>query len=332
MAERATQVARKLSAPGKNILAADESQGTIKKRFDTINVDASIEENRRAYRELFLDAPFMEDVVSGVILFDETTRQSTADGRPFVELLQRKGVQPGVKVDGGLADIGNYGEKSTKGLDKLEETAPGYIDQGLTFFKFRTVFNISDNTPTDEVIELNNETQAGYARISQDVKAMPIVEPEILREGDHSIERCAEVSEKILTDLFDRLQSRNVDLTGMILKTNMILPGKDSGQKVTDEEIAKATVDVLAKVVPKGVPAVAFLSNGNTSDEAVNRLRMMNRMFQTKVPFKLMASFGQAFQSESLKLWRGIPENVQVARGEFLRRVRVASLARSGVE
>lgn len=324
------RVAQELVAPGKGILAADESSGTIKKRFDTIGVDASVEENRRAYRELLLTAPGMENSISGVILFDETTRQKTKDGVPFVEALTQKGVHPGVKTDGGLKDFGGYGEQTTKFPDDYEKTLKAYEASGLVFTKARSVYKVTDNTPTDELVRANSDFQTEQALASQHFGLMPIVEPEVLIDGDHSIEKCEEVSLKVLGSVFNELESRGVNLKGMLLKPSMVLPGKISTEQVSDEEIAHRTVGVLLKTVPKEVPGIVFLSGGQTPDEATRRLRLMNKIYRGKLPWELSFSYGRALQDEALKTWAGKPENVVAAQNAFLKWARADSLARYG--
>lgn len=329
MSTELEKIAQDLVAPGKGILAADESEGTIKKRFDAIGVE-STEENRRSYRELLFTAPEMENSISGVILFDETTKQKTGNGTPFVELLAKRGVHPGIKTDKGLETFGKYDEQTTKGLDDLVVRSQDYEKSGLVFAKARSVFKITENTPTDELIRKNAEFQTKYALISQAAGLMPIVEPEVLIDGDHTIEKCREVSLVVLNEVFTQLKNGGVDLGGILLKPSMITPGKSSQEKVTDEEIAKETIDVLRKTVPPEVPGIVFLSGGQTPDEATERLRLMNRLYKDSVPWQLSFSFGRALQDAPLKAWVGEPENTTAAQEAFLHWANLNSFARFG--
>ncbi|MEK7061449.1 MAG: class I fructose-bisphosphate aldolase [Patescibacteria group bacterium] len=323
------KVAQGLVAPGKGILAADESGGTIEKRFASIGV-ASTEENRRSYRELLFTTPRMENSISGVILFDETTKQESADGIRFVELLAQKGVRPGIKTDKGLETFGKYEEQTTKGLEGLVERSKDYKDFGLVFAKARSVFKIAADTPTEELIIRNAEFQTKYAQISQAAGLMPIVEPEVLIDGDHSIEKCKKVSFIVLGEVFAQLKKGGIDFRGMLLKPSMITPGKSSQEKVTDEEIARETIDVLLQTVPSEVPGIVFLSGGQTPDEATRRLRLMNKLYKNSVPWQLSFSFGRALQDAPLKAWVGKPENTKDAQEAFLYWANLNSLARSG--
>jgi len=323
------RIARQLVAPGKGILAADESGGTIKKRFDTIAVE-STEENRRFYRQLLLTASGMENYISGVILFDETTKQRADDGTPFVELLTTKGVHPGIKTDEGLEDFGTDGEQTTKGLGTMEARSRSYKEAGLVFAKARSVFKITQNTPTEELIRKNARFQTEYALISQAAGLVPVVEPEVLIDGDHSIETCQKISLVVLGEVFKELQRGGVDLSGMLLKPSMVTPGKTSPEKVSDEEIARATIRVLMATVPSDVPGIVFLSGGQTSEEANRRLGEMNRLYKGNVPWELSFSFGRALQDSALKAWVGKIENAANAQEAFLHWARLNSEARWG--
>ena len=323
------KVAQDLVAPGKGILAADESEKTIKKRFDSIGVE-STEENRRAYRELLFTTSAMESSISGVILFDETTKQAAKSGILFVELLAGNGVHPGIKTDKGLEIFGGYEEQTTKGLDGLEERSKKYKETGLVFAKARSVFKITENTPTEELVRINAEFQTKYAQISQAVGLMPIVEPEVLIDGDHTIEDCKRVSLVVLKEIFTQLVDGGVDLSGILLKPSMVTPGKNSQEQVSDEEIAKATIDVLRQTVPSNVPGIVFLSGGQTPDEATRRLRLMNKLYKGKVPWELSFSFGRALQDAPLKAWVGKPENIKAAQEAFLHWANLNSQARFG--
>lgn len=313
MSAELRKVARELVASGKGILAADESTGTIKKRFDTIGLE-STEESRRLYRQLLFTTPGIETGISGVILYDETTHQATDDGTHFVSLLSQRGIHPGIKTDEGLETFGNYEEQTTKGLGSLETRSRIYKESGLVFAKARSVFKISDNTPTDELIRQNAEFQARYAAISQFTGLVPIVEPEVLIDGDHDIEKAKEVSIKVLGAIFNELKSQKVDLSGMLLKPSMVTPGKASKEEVSDEEIAHHTVDVLRQTVPSEVPGVVFLSGGQTPDQATKRLLIMNSLYKNSVPWELSYSFGRALQDAALKAWAGKTENVVAAQ------------------
>ncbi len=263
MSERLDQVAQELVAPKKGILAADESLPSIIKKFAKIGLNGEIEENRRAWRDLLLTSSKIGNYISGVILFEETTNQSTSNGVPFVEWLAKNGIHPGIKVDQGLQPFGGYDEQTTKGLDGLEERSKLYVDKGLIFAKARSVYKITDNTPTDELIRENAKFQAKYAAIAQAAGLVPIVEPEVLvSEGTHSLLTSKNITIKVLKSVFDELKANGVDPSKMLLKPNMILPGKDSGLNVADSAIAWNTVDALVKSVPREVPGILFLSGG----------------------------------------------------------------------
>lgn len=326
------RVAQELVSPGKGILAADESLPTIKKRFDKIGVE-STEENRRTYRELLLTTPGMGEGISGVILFDETTKQRAKDGTLFVDLLHLKKVSPGIKVDGGLEDFGTSGEKTTKGLDGLAARLIDYAKNRLIFTKWRAVYKITPDTPTNELISENAKRLAEFALMSQEAGLVPIVEPEVLIDGDHSIETAKAVSINVLREVFARLTLRDVDLSGMLLKPSMVLPGKDSMEKVTDNEIAIKTLEVLWRTVPEKVPGIVFLSGGQTPEEATRRLSAMNegREYRDRhLPLELSFSFGRALQDEALKTWAGKPENVKAAQDVFYKWVEANHKARYG--
>jgi len=329
-AEGLAAVAQGLTLPGKGILAADESSGTIKKRFDTIGV-VSTEESRRAYRELLFTAPGMERYISGIILFDETIRQSTLGGVLFPDLLTQKSVKPGIKVDEGVEPFGENGEKVTKGLEGLPARLAEYAALGAVFTKWRAVINIGNGTPTDAAIARNAEGLAKYAAFSQGAGLVPVVEPEVLMDGDHSIEMCREVSVATLTKVFALLKDHDVDFSGMLLKPSMVLPGKNSPDQVDDEEIARQTIEVLLATVPRLVPGVVFLSGGQNPQEATRRLNTMNRMFRDKVPWQLSFSYGRALQEPVLRAWMGKPEKVRAAQRAFLKRARLNSSARFGM-
>lgn len=329
-AERLAETARGLTLPGKGILAADESSGTIRKRLDSVGV-FSAEASRRAYRELLFTTPGMERYISGVILFDETIRQRTRSGVSFPDLLAGKGVKPGIKVDQGLEPFGAFGEKATKGLDDLPERLAEYATLGAVFSKWRAVIQIGKDTPTAAAIVKNAEGLAKYAALSQEAGLVPIVEPEVLMDGDHSIETCRRVTEATLINVFAELKNQDVNLQSLLLKPNMVLPGKNYPDRVSDEEIARQTVEVLLETVPPSVSGIVFLSGGQTPQEATRRLNMMNRMFMRRAPWQLSFSYGRALQEPVLQVWRGNAENAETAQKAFLKRAWLNSSARFGM-
>src|SRR5438132_2114524 len=288
-------VARKLVALGKGILAADESSGTIEKRLKTINVP-STEENRRAYREVLFTTAGAGEFISGVILFDETIRQKTRDGRSFVEALEQQGIIPGIKVDKGAKAMANFpGEKITEGLDGLRERLAEYRKLGARFAKWRAVISIGDQIPTRTCIATNAELLARYAALCQETDLVPIVEPEVLMDGAHTIERHFGVTQQTLESVFHALYEHRVVLEAMLLKPNMVLSGKDCSQQASVQEVAEATVRCMKRVVPAAVPGLVFLSGGQSDVEATDHLNAMNRLDQ--VPWQLSCAFGRALQS-----------------------------------
>jgi len=322
------EVARAMVAPGKGILAADESSGTIKKRFDSISVD-STEENRRAYRDLLFTTPGMEQHVSGVILFDETIRQSSAGGSPFPTLLEGKGVIPGIKVDAGAKDLaGCPGEKVTEGLDGLRERLSAYYDLGARFTKWRAVITIGEGIPSHTCIEVNAHALARYAALSQEARLVPIVEPEVLMDGDHTIEVCEQVTHWILATTFKQLYYQRVDLEGMILKPNMVLSGTDCPTQAGVDEVAERTVSLFRRVVPAAVPGIAFLSGGQSDEVATAHLNAMNTIGGS--PWQLSFSYGRALQAPALKAWKGEASNVEAAQKAFHHRAKCNGAARTG--
>ncbi|MEK7509339.1 MAG: class I fructose-bisphosphate aldolase [Patescibacteria group bacterium] len=338
------QVADRIVADGKGILAADESTGTIEKRFAKINLP-STEDNRRAYREMLFTAPGIGQYISGVIMYDETFRQQTSSGEAFVALLEREGVLPGIKVDEGTMAMdpptgGSPEEKVTKGLEGLPPRLTEYAKMGAAFAKWRAVYTISDpmrepaasngasSLPSDANIRQNAKDLAGYARACQEAGIVPIVEPEVLMDGAHSQARCEEVSEKVLRAVFEELAAAGVALEGMILKPNMIVPGSESDIKASPEQIAEATLRLFAKVVPSQVPGIAFLSGGQSEVEATSNLNAMNALGAH--PWKLTFSYGRALQDSALKTWNGKAENIAEAQKVFLHRARMNSLAALG--
>lgn len=322
------EVARGIVAPGKGVLAADESFPTIKKRLASINLE-STEEYRRSYRELLFTTQGVEEFIGGVITFDETMHHNTEDGTPFPGLLSSRGIYPGVKVDKGTRDLPFHpGEKFTQGLDGLRERLSEYVDMGATFTKWRTVYTIGEGLPTNYGYEVNASSLAQYAALSQEAGLVPIVEPEVLMDGDHTVERCEEVTTRALNAVFDALFSAGVYLEGMLLKPNMILSGKSCSQQASVEEVAEATIRVLKRTVPSSVPGVVFLSGGQTPAQATENLSAMNAI--GGFPWQLSFSYGRALQEETLKAWAGKSENVPQAQKVFYRRAKFNSLARSG--
>ena len=323
-----TSTAKALVAPGKGILAADESSGTIKKRFDSIGVE-STEETRRAYRDMLFTAEGAEDFISGVILYDETIRQSALDGTPFPELLEKKGIVPGIKVDLGAKPLAfATGETVTEGLDGLRERCEEYYGLGARFTKWRAVITIGDGIPTDYCIDVNAHALARYAALSQEQSLVPIVEPEVLMDGDHTVERCEEVTRATLTRVFEELRAQRVSLEGMLLKPNMIVSGKGAGVQASIEEVAERTVNLFKQVVPAEVPGIVFLSGGQTDEDATAHLSAMNRL--GPLPWQLSFSYGRALQAPALKAWGGKEGNVDAGRRAFFVRAKLNSAARDG--
>lgn len=314
-ANKLKSTAQALVADAKGLLAADESSPTIKKRFESVGTD-STEDTRCAYRQMLFTTPGIEEFISGVIMFDETIRRCTADGVPLRELLQRKGIMPGIKVDESTAPLANYSdEKITEGLDGLRDRLAEYRDLGARFAKWRAVITISDGIPTQYCIAANARMMAHYAAICQEMDIVPLVEPEVLMDGDHTIERCAQVTEDTLDAVFFELHEQRVLLEGMLLKTNMVLPGKDSQQKASAQQVAERTVQIMRRSVPTAVPGIVFLSGGQTSEQATENLDAMNRMGTH--PWPLSFSFARALQDLPMRAWRGNPQNVPEAQRLF---------------
>jgi fructose-bisphosphate aldolase class I len=323
------QIAEKMVAPGKGILAADESSGTIKKRFDAIGVD-STEENRRDYRELlFRSQDAMSNYVSGVILYDETIWQDAADGTPLVDLISAAGSVPGIKVDKGTKLLPGFpGETITEGLDGLGERLAAYYERGARFAKWRAVIDIADGVPSAGAVKASAHALARYAGLCQAHDIVPIVEPEVLMDGGHTIDRCDEVTRFVLQTVFDELYSLRVPLEGMVLKPNMVISGKKSGRKDPVHEVAERTVAALKAHVPGAVPGIAFLSGGQSDEEATAHLDAMNK--QGGLPWKLTFSYGRALQAAPQKAWSGKRENVAAAQRAFTHRARMNGLASLG--
>jgi fructose-bisphosphate aldolase class I len=321
-------VTRKLVAPGKGILAADESSGTIEKRLKSINVP-STEENRRAYRDVLFTTAGVGEFISGVILFDETIRQKARDGHTFVEALEQQGIIPGIKVDKGAKPMANFpGEKVTEGLDGLRERLAEYRQLGARFAKWRAVIEIAEKIPTRTCIDSNAEALARYAALCQEADLVPIVEPEVLMDGTHTIERNFEVTEKTLRSVFLALAAHRIVLEGMLLKPNMVVSGKECPQQASVEEVAEATVRCMKRVVPAAVPGLVFLSGGQTDQQATEHLNAMNRM--EGLPWQLSFSYGRALQAPVLKAWKGEAANIAAAQQAFHHRAWCNSKARFG--
>ena len=312
----------------RGILAADESAPTIKKRFDAINVESS-EENRRFYRSLLLETEGLGDFISGVILFDETLTQKSDSGQLLPEVAWSQKIVPGVKVDKGKGPLsGAPGDVITRGLDGLGERLAIYKEQGARFAKWREVYPISPTNPTSLGLHANAQMLARYAAVCQELGIVPIVEPEVLMDGDHDIGRCAEVTEQVLHSVFHALHIHRVSLEHMILKPNMVLPGKGC-RRASPEEIAKATLSVLKRTVPAAVPSINFLSGGQGPEEATENLNAINQL-RGSAPWQLSISYGRALQQHALHAWQGRIENREAAQQALLKRARLNSLARSG--
>ena len=328
-----TETARAMVAPGKGLLAADESSGTCKKRFDSVKVECT-EENRRAYRELLFTTPKIADYVSGVILFDETLRQKTKDGEPFAEYLKKNGVIPGIKVDGGAHDMALHpGEKVTEGLDGLRKRLDEYFKLGARFAKWRAVITIGEDAqgndmPSWACMEANAHALARYSALCQEASIVPIVEPEVLLDGNHTIERCEEETEKTLATLFNELTWHGVSLEHVILKASMVVSGKENARQAGVQEVAERTLKVLKRTVPAALPGVVFLSGGQTDENATAHLDAMNRM--GGAPWPLTFSYSRALQAVALNTWRGSSANVGAAQAAFHHRAQMNSLAAKG--
>jgi fructose-bisphosphate aldolase, class I len=331
MSERLEDIAQAMVAEGKGILAADESSGTIKKRFDTIGLE-STEDNRRDYREMMFRADGMKTSISGVILYDETIRQKAADGTPLVDIIKAAGAVPGIKVDAGAKPMAGFpGEKITEGRDGLPERLTEYYKLGARFAKWRAVIDIADGTPTWGCIKANAHSLARYAAMCQAAGIVPIVEPEVLMDGPvaaHDADRCYQVTEWALKTVFDELYEARVALEGMVLKPNMIVAGKNAKKRAGAKEVAEKTVRCLKSCVPGAVPGIAFLSGGQSDEEATEHLSLMNEM--GPLPWKLTFSYGRALQAAALKAWGGKKENVAAAQRAFSHRARMNGLAAAG--
>ena len=329
--QRLVQTARALVAEKKGILAADESTGTITRRFDSINVE-STEENRRNYREMLFRTAGVADFISGVILFDETIRQAGADGTPLVKVLLDQGIIPGIKVDKGTVPLpGAPEELVTEGLDGLRDRLKEYAKLGAGFTKWRAVISISDDTPTSYGLNVNAHALARFAALSQEAGLVPIVEPEVIRDGDHSIERCFEVTEETLREVFDQLAQQKVLLEGMLLKPSMVISGGSAGQRAEPEDVANMTIECFKRVLPSAVPGVVFLSGGEPDNSVTANLNAINQQAtQLGAPWQLGFSFGRSLQGAPLVAWGGKAENTEEAALAYYNRARLTSAARQG--
>ncbi len=323
------KVARELVAPKKGILAADESTGTMKKRLDAIGVEAT-PENRSIWREIMAGSQGIEEAISGEILFDETLRNLLPNGQMIAQLLKSKGIHPGIKVDKGTVKFNADEETFTLGLDGLTERLIEYRELGATFTKWRAVYKVGKDIPSPAAIMANSIGLAEYALLSQNAGLVPIVEPETLvLEGDHDINTSKKVTEKILKDVFYWLKQFGIQFDGMLLKPNLVLPGKEATNQSNPEEIARLTVEVLKAAVPPEVPGIVFLSGGLTPDQSTEYLGAMNKMY-SDLPWQLSFSFGRALQQEALHVWMGKPENIKAAQDAFINRAKKVSQARDG--
>jgi len=325
------ETASALVAAGKGILAADESTSTIKKRLDAIGVE-NTEPNRRAYRELLFRTPGIAQFISGVILYDETIRQKAADGTPLVKILKDQGILPGIKADVGAKPLAfSPAEVVTEGLDGLRERLIEYRDLGAVFSKWRAVIAIGDGIPTPYCIEANAHALARYAALSQEQRIVPMVEPEVLMDGDHTIDRCLEVSLVTLREVFAQLARQRVQLEGMLLKASMVLSGKDAANRASPDEVARYTVNCFKESVPAAVPGIVFLSGGQSDEEATVNLDAINR-YAAKVgaPWQLSFSYGRGLQAAPQKVWSGKADNVAAAQRAFFHRAKLTAAARMG--
>lgn len=327
--DQLAEIAQAMVAPGKGIIAIDESNATIKKRFDGVGIECT-EENRRAYREMLLTTPNLGQYISGAILYDETIRQKTKDGVPFTEVMMKNGIIPGIKVDKGTAALAGFpGELVTEGLDGLRDRLKEYAKLGARFAKWRAVITIGEDMPSGTCIEANSHALARYAALCQEVGIVPMVEPEVLMDGDHDIEVCYEVTEVVLRSLFGALYDMNVMLEGVILKASMVVSGKDCPDQASLDEVAELTVRCLKSTVPATLPGIVFLSGGQSDEDATAHLNAMNQ--RGPLPWPLSFSYGRAMQSAALKLWsKDLVGNVPSAQQTVFARARDNGLAALG--
>ena len=325
-----TDTAKALFADHKGLLAMDESNPTCNKRFAKLNIPQTLE-TRRAYRELIITTPSLGESIGGVILYDETIRQQKKDGTPFLKILADVGIIPGIKVDTGAKDLAAHpGEKITEGLDGLRDRLAEYFQMGARFAKWRALITIGEGIPSRSCIEANAHALARYAALCQEAGLVPVVEPEVLMDGDHTLEVCRKVTEEVLRNVFIQLNCQRVLLEGMILKPNMVLPGLTSPTQASVDEVANITVKTLWRTVPAAVPGIAFLSGGQSGELASARLNTMNHRYKSQLPWALAFSFARAIQQPALEIWRGEEANVKVAQEALLHRARCNRAARRG--
>jgi fructose-bisphosphate aldolase class I len=325
-----TKTAKAMVAADKGLLAMDESNSTCNKRFAKLGIPETIDA-RRAYREMILTTPGLAESISGVILYDETIRQQKKDGTPFVKVASDAGIIPGIKVDAGAKDLaGHPGEKVTEGLDGLRERLAEYFQMGARFAKWRAVITIGDGIPSEACIAANAHALARYAALCQEAGLVPIVEPEVLIDGDHTLEHCGEVTERTLRTVFDQLYMQGVALEGMILKPNMVVSGLACPKQASVDEVAEATVKCLLRAVPAAVPGIAFLSGGQASELASAHLNAMNVKFKSRLPWQLTFSFARAIQQPAIEIWHGEDAHVPAAQKALYHRAKCNSAARNG--
>jgi fructose-bisphosphate aldolase, class I len=328
--QKLRDIAKALLAGDKGLLAMDESHPTCNKRFAVLGIPQT-EETRRDYRELIVTTPGLNQCISGVILFDETIRQGKKNGTPFVKAIVDAGIIPGIKVDTGATDLaGHSGEKITEGLDGLRDRLKEYFQLGARFAKWRAVITVGNDIPSKGCLKANTHALARYAALCQEAGLVPIVEPEVLMDGDHTLERCGEVTEEVLHSVFNQLYSQRVALEGMILKPNMVLPGLRCRTQATVDEVAEATVRCLLRAVPAAVPGIAFLSGGQSGELASARLNAMNAGFRSRLPWALTFSFARAIQQPALEIWQGRETNVATAQNALHHRANCNRAARRG--
>lgn len=322
---------QQLFANGKGLLAMDESTGTCNKRFAAIGIPQTVEMRRR-YRELIVTTPNLHDSIGGAILYDETIRQQTKDGIPFIDILIQCGIIPGIKVDMGTKAMANFpNEKVTEGLDGLRERLVEYKKMGARFAKWRAVINIGKEIPTSTCIQANMQDLARYAALCQEADIVPIVEPEVLMDGNHTIQKCYEITEKVLKNLFEQLYEFKIDLEGIILKPNMVIAGKECSVQNSIDEVAEATVNCFLESVPAAVSAIAFLSGGQTPEQAAAHLNAIHKNFKDQLPWIVAFSFARAIQQPALEIWKGEEKNIQEAQKMLYHRAKLDVAARSGV-
>ena len=329
-AQELIETANALVADDKGLLAMDESNPTCNERFAKLGIPQT-EEVRRAYRELIITTPGLGDSISGAILYDETIRQQKKDGAPFLKVLSDAGIIPGIKVDTGAKEMaGHPGERITEGLDGLRDRLKEYFQMGARFSKWRAVVVVGDGLPSRSGLEANAHALARYAALCQEAGLVPVVEPEVLMDGDHTLERCLKITEEALRNVFIQLNCQRVMLEGMILKPNMVLPGLTSPQQASVDEVADATVQSLLRTIPAAVPGIAFLSGGQSAELASSRLNAMNVRFKSRLPWGLAFSFARAIQQPALEIWRGHEANVAAAQAALLHRAQCNQAARRG--